>query len=78
MAQEKVVLEITGMTCDGCAQTIKRQLKQERGVSEAAVDSRSGFAEVLYDPDVTDEEAILKSPSFQRQYKAQVVGPACC
>ncbi len=77
MAHEKVVLEITGM-CDGCAQTIKRQLKQERGVADAAVDSRNGFAEVLYDPDVTNEEAILKSRVFLRQYKAQVVGPACC
>lgn len=79
MAEQSVFLEIQGMTCDGCAQTIKRYLKQDQGVKEVRIDWQSGIAEVTIDPEATDEEKVLGNRVFQHQYKAQLTYPrGCC
>ncbi len=74
MAEEKVQLRIEGMTCDGCAQTIERYLKQDRGVKVVRIDWRSGIAEVAFDREATDEEHILRNRAFQRQYRTALAG----
>lgn len=77
--ERSVLLEIEGMTCDGCAETIARSLKQDRGVKEVRVNWQSGIAEVTIDPDATDEEKLLGNRVFQRQYKARLAYPhGCC
>lgn len=63
------------MTCDGCAQTIKRYLRQDKGVADVRINWRTGRGEVIFDPALTDEEKILKGRVFQSQYKAQTVEP---
>jgi copper chaperone CopZ len=73
LEKQPLTLEIKGMTCDGCAETVKRYLKQVDGVLEAAVDWDSGRGEVVYDPTKTDEETILNSPAFRRHYSARPV-----
>lgn len=78
MAEQTVHLEIEGMTCDGCAQTIKRALKRDQGVKEASVDWTYGIAEIAFDPDLTDEEKILANQVFQRQYKARLGHAGSC
>jgi copper chaperone CopZ len=78
MGEQTVSLQIEGMTCDGCAQTIKRYLKQDKGVMDARIDWRSGEAEVAFDREGTDEERILGNRVFQRQYKARLAGPGDC
>lgn len=70
MAEKSVLLKIEGMTCDGCAETVKRYLKQAEGVTNVSVDWGSGRGEVDFDPTRTDEEQILMSRAFRRQYRA--------
>lgn len=79
MAQELLELKIEGMTCDGCAQTIHRYLKQDKGVQEANIDWQAGTGIVTYDPALTSQETILNNKVFLRQYRAEVVeGGSCC
>lgn len=78
MADEKVLLQIEGMTCDGCAQTIERSLKRDKGIKKVKVDWRSGAGEIVFDPGETDEQEILENRVFQGHYKAQISSPGCC
>jgi copper chaperone CopZ len=66
-------LRIEGMTCDGCAETVRRYLKQLDGVEDAVIDWEGGRGEVVFDPAKTDEEKILSSRAFRRQYSARPV-----
>lgn len=79
MTTERVILSIEGMTCDGCSQTVAQGLKREPGVSDAAVSFEGGSAVVAFDPSLTDEDRILESRIFRRQYRAQPRSrPSCC
>jgi copper chaperone CopZ len=79
MITQRVSLSIEGMTCDGCAQTVAQGLEREPGVSEAVVSFERGSAVVAFDPSLTDEERILKSRIFRRQYSAEPRSrPSCC
>lgn len=49
MAGKTVRLNISGMTCDGCADTASRYLKKEKGVLEVAIQWQSGTGEVTFD-----------------------------
>lgn len=71
MTEETLVLNIEGMTCDGCADTVRRYLKQLDGVRDAAIDWQAGQGEVVFDPGKTDEAQILNSRAFRRQYRAR-------
>lgn len=72
MPETKAVLNIQGMTCDGCSQSIEHSLKRQRGVRGVKVNWRTGVGEVLFDPEETEVEEILENRIFQRHYKAQV------
>jgi hypothetical protein len=43
------------------------------GIEEAFIDWEGGRGEVVYDPSRTDEEKILSSRAFRRQYSARPV-----
>lgn len=43
---DKATLAVTGMTCNGCVNTVKRTLEAQPGVTAVAVDLESGIAEV--------------------------------
>ncbi|MBL7852234.1 MAG: heavy-metal-associated domain-containing protein [Cyclobacteriaceae bacterium] len=45
----KKTYTITGMTCDGCANTVKRLLSKVAGVKEANVSLAEKTAEVTHD-----------------------------
>jgi copper chaperone CopZ len=79
MIAERMVLSIKGMTCDGCSQSVAQGLKREPGVHDADVSFEAGSAVVAYDPNLTDEERILDSRVFRRQYSAEPQSrPSCC
>ncbi len=67
-------LRIKGMTCDGCAQTIRRGLGREPGVRTVSVDFKAGRARVRFDPEATDAGRIAAAPAFGSQFSAEVVG----
>lgn len=47
---EELVLNVSGMTCDGCEQRIRSALGRLDGVRVSAADHRSGEVRVLLDP----------------------------
>lgn len=49
----KTKYTITGMTCSGCANTVKKLLSNVKGVSEAQVSLAENTAEVTRDENVT-------------------------
>jgi copper chaperone CopZ len=54
-----VFLQIEGMHCDGCAETIKVLLAIESGVKASTVSFKDSRARVLYDPAQTDESRLI-------------------
>jgi Cu+-exporting ATPase len=56
--QKRVVLDIAGMTCTTCAQTIEKRLPKLDGVLYASINFAAEKAIIDYDPDVVDQKAI--------------------
>ena len=54
--RRQVVLEVDGMTCDGCARHVERAMRSVVGVGEATVPTwRAGRAMAVADAGVADE-----------------------
>lgn len=51
--------ETTGMHCPSCSMLVKMSLTDLDGVSSADVDHRQGLTVVTFDPDKTDDDAIV-------------------
>ena len=47
---ENVKLSISGMACQGCADSLTRLFDKEPGVSSASVSFESSLAEITFDP----------------------------
>ncbi len=77
MAEQTIVLQIEGMTCDGCAQSITHALKRAPGIKQVKVDWRAGTGEVTFDALEADEQDILGHRIFTAHYRASVL-PLCC
>ena len=58
--QEKIVLNVTGMSCKHCVQHIEKALQQTGGVSSVRVDLDVEKAYVSFDPAVVSEETVLQ------------------
>ena len=54
-------LDVKGMTCAACPITVRKVLKRVPGVADAAVDLKTGTAEVKFDPDRVQPDAIAKA-----------------
>ena len=74
MPESTVELRITGMTCDGCAQTIRRMLGREAGVRSVAVDWRQGRARVVFDGAPPQAARIADAAVFRSRFNAEVIG----
>ena len=61
---EILPLQITGMTCEGCSDSIRRFLLREKGVLKVNIDWKTGEGTVNFDPDTIGPDAILKSRIF--------------
>ncbi|MEJ2723611.1 MAG: heavy metal translocating P-type ATPase [Deltaproteobacteria bacterium] len=60
MAEEKISLPVTGMSCANCAMNIERAVKKVPGVKEANVNFASEQAAISYDPDSVQPETIVE------------------
>jgi copper chaperone len=56
---EHVALAITGMHCAGCSVKVNTALTAIAGVNAVAVDFHTGKAEVAYDKDKTNADALI-------------------
>ena len=57
---KSVTLEVEGMHCEGCAQTIKALVDAEPGVRAADVSYKERQARILYDPQTIAEDQLVK------------------
>lgn len=55
-----VMIPITGMTCEGCATTIRQALMKLPGVVHAHVDAAAGSARVAFDSAEVSSEAVVE------------------
>ena len=58
-AQQRLRLEVTGMTCAACSARVQRVLERTHGVSGANVNLMTKTAAVDFDPDVTSPEGLV-------------------
>ncbi len=58
---KKFVLDIVGMSCASCAQTIEKALKEHVGVEQANVNFASEKAYLTYDPKVTNRKDLVET-----------------
>lgn len=47
---QKLVLNVSGMTCGACVNTVTKSLSAVNGVSDVTVNLEKGTAELVYDP----------------------------
>jgi len=55
---KKATLGVKGMTCSGCALTVKSQVKKIEGISSIDVDLKAGKATFEYDPEKVSPEQV--------------------
>lgn len=58
---EKITLQVKGMTCNHCVMHVTRALKSLSGVSNAEVSLEKKNAEVSYDPSVVSPDEMIKA-----------------
>ena len=66
-------LRVTGMTCGGCANSVKLALKAVAGVTDANVSLEQGLAVIDFDPDICGIEPLLEAVRL-RQFGAELAG----
>ncbi len=80
MVEKKLLLEITGMTCDHCAIGIEKMLLKNEGVTEAKVSYQSGSCECSFEPSKTSKEEIVNTINETKNYKvkSEIKKEDCC
>ncbi|MCL5731205.1 MAG: cation transporter [Candidatus Thermoplasmatota archaeon] len=75
METKRVKLRVYGMTCEDCAITVARKLKEQNGVVDVKVSLKDGSADVELEPSATRPEDLLKNPVFRgsSHYRATLV-----
>ncbi|MBK1697831.1 heavy metal translocating P-type ATPase [Rhodovibrio salinarum] len=69
---DPIVLEITGLSCGGCAAKTRRHLEAVNGVAEVTVDHTAGRAEVTPQPEATPAPEDLLAAVHAAGYTAQL------
>jgi Cu+-exporting ATPase len=59
--EKKSYLNVTGMHCASCAQTIEKALREHQGVKEANVNFATEKAYVVYDPNLTGKKELIET-----------------
>jgi len=54
-----IILKIEGMSCDGCANTIKGLVEKEPGVRMASISFADRQARILFDPQAVQENRLV-------------------
>jgi mercuric reductase len=70
MKEEKLSVEITGMTCDHCALSIEGLLAKKTGVLTENVTYSSGKGEITFDPAVISKGEIIGTINQTPNYRA--------
>jgi len=68
---QNIMLNVTGMTCQGCVTSITKSLAEVDGVSDVVVSLEDGTAKVAYDVDKVKPE-VLTAAVVKAGYKAEM------
>lgn len=66
-------LNVSGMTCGHCVETVEKALRNQRGVRNATVHLNSGAAEVEYEESAVVPEQLVTAVR-ESGYEAQIAG----
>ncbi len=69
--EEKISLDISGMTCDHCAVSIESLLEKKKGILSKKVSFENGKGEIAFNPDRISKEEIIQSINQTPTYRAQ-------
>jgi|CXWL01.1.fsa_nt_gi mercuric reductase len=69
--EEKILLDITGMTCDHCAVSIERMFEKKNGIVSKKVSHQTGKGEFTYNPDDISKEDIIGTINQTPGYRAK-------
>lgn len=58
---QTINLHITGMTCNGCANSIQRVLGELSGVENVAVDWQNGSAVIQFSPNIIQTNDLIEA-----------------
>ncbi len=58
---QQLTLTVTGMTCGGCENAVKRAVSKLAGVSSVAASHADNRVEVTFDPSALGREAVVKA-----------------
>jgi copper chaperone CopZ len=70
MANQHLLLHITGMTCGHCENFVKSVIAELPGTQQVTVSHAAGTAEVDFDPALLSAEAIVAAVNETHIYKA--------
>jgi mercuric reductase len=71
MKQEIIKLEISGMTCDGCAKSIERKFEGNDGVLDKSVNYPKGEGTFAFDSSKISKEDIIETINGTGHYKVK-------
>ena len=66
-------LKVSGMHCGQCAKTVEKAARKVEGVIAAKASQPSASAEITYDSEKTDPDAIAEAISTKTPFRAEVV-----
>ena len=61
MAKTRVTLKVEGMSCEHCVKSVTNALKELKGVKKAKVSLKNGRAEVTYNSDQIEVDALVEA-----------------
>ena len=64
------VIEVEGMTCGHCSNAVKNLIEEVNGVKSAEIELSTKEANVEFDSDSTNAEAIIQNINSSEIYKA--------
>ena len=70
MSDKKINLEITGMSCAHCKNTVENSIKDLEGVKEVNVSLNPAFADVVFDEEKINAEKIIEAVNATVVYQA--------
>lgn len=73
MKYEIIRLQITGMTCDHCATSIEKLVKDLKGIDEADVHYPSGKGEFAFNSNEISKDEIINAINKSKNYRAKGV-----
>lgn len=71
-----IELEVEGLVCSYCADTIKTYLMNTEGIAGVEVNLENRRVKVTYDPSIITEEEILNLKIFSGPFEARLAGRA--